>query len=318
MASITRYGDRWRAQVAIKGVRKSAVWGTKREAIAWANRIENEIEDGLKGGKTFLQAVDEYKLRVSVNKRNPIWEARRLAAFTEYFGPGRLLAKITSDDIGRWRDFRLKGGQLNGREHKPVVGATVQRESNLLSNLFTVARKEWKWIQTHPFEGVRMPEQADARHQVWRWQQMKRVLRSDRAGKTGEVVKAFHIALHTALRLSEIISGQYDPRLRVIVLNRSKGDGNKRVLVPVTRRAAKLFPVAFTVGANEASTLFSDLRQQLLIEDLTFHDTRATALTLLSRRMDVMTLARISRHKDLNILLNTYYRERPEDISARI
>jgi integrase len=55
-----------------------------------------------------------------------------------------------------------------------------------------------------------------------------------------------------------------------------------------------------------------------MIEDLTFHDTRATALTLLSRRMDVMTLARISRHKDINLLFNTYYRERPEEIAARI
>jgi hypothetical protein len=31
-----------------------------------------------------------------------------------------------------------------------------------------------------------------------------------------------------------------------------------------------------------------------------------------------MTLARISRHKDLNILQNSYYRETAEDIAARI
>ena len=40
--------------------------------------------------------------------------------------------------------------------------------------------------------------------------------------------------------------------------------------------------------------------------------------TLLARRVDVMTLARISRHKDLRILLNTYYRESAEDIAARL
>lgn len=45
---------------------------------------------------------------------------------------------------------------------------------------------------------------------------------------------------------------------------------------------------------------------------------RASALTWLSRRMDVLTLARISRHRDLNILLASYYREAPEDISRRI
>lgn len=74
----------------------------------------------------------------------------------------------------------------------------------------------------------------------------------------------------------------------------------------------------FTVGANEGSALFSRLAKELLIDGLTFHDSRATALTLLSRRMDVMRLARISRHRDLNTLLRSYYRERPEDISREI
>ena len=62
----------------------------------------------------------------------------------------------------------------------------------------------------------------------------------------------------------------------------------------------------------------SRLCRELLIEGLTFHDARASALTWLSRRMDVLTLSRISRHRDLNILLASYYRERPEDISRRI
>ena len=35
-------------------------------------------------------------------------------------------------------------------------------------------------------------------------------------------------------------------------------------------------------------------------------------------RVDVMTLARISRHKDLKILLAAYYRESPEQIAARL
>lgn len=284
------------------------MWDTKREATQWADRVEREIDDGLKGGRTFGQAVTEYLATISTQKGNPTWEAHRFTAFMAHFEADAKLSDITSDDIAKWRDKRLKS----------VTGATVQRESNLLSNLFTVAKDEWKCITVHPFKGVRMPAQADARHQVWRWQQIKRVLRSDRSGKTGEVVKAFHIALHTGLRLSEVLSGFYDPARRVFVLDRSKGDGTKRVLVPVTRRAAKMWPATFTVGANEASTLFSDLRSQLLIEGLTFHDTRATALTLLSRKMDPMTLARISRHKDLSLLLRVYYRETAEQISARI
>lgn len=289
------------------------MWETKREAVQWADRVEREIDDGLKGGRSFGQAVAEYLATISTQKGNPKWEGHRFAAFTEHFKADTKLADITSDDIGKWRDTRLK----------TVTGATVQRESNLLSNLFTVAKDGWKCISVHPFKGVRMPEQADARHQVWRWQQIRRVLRSDRSGKTGEVVKAFHIALHTGLRLKEVLEGRYDSGRNVMILGgaldrTTKGDGKKRVEVPIPRRARKLLPATFTVGPNEASTLFSDLHRQLMIHDLTFHDTRATALTLLARKMDVMTLARISRHKDISLLHRVYYRETAEQISARI
>lgn len=306
MASIQPVNGKWRAQVAIKGVRRSAMWDTKREAQQWADRVEREIEAGMTADKSLGQAVALYKKTVSPTKRHPKWEGHRLDAFLLELGADTPLVDINASTIAKWRDKRLQ----------TVVGATVQRESNLLRNLFTKARDEWQWITHHPFKGVKLPPQSESRHQVWKWQDIKRVLRAERTGKTAEVVLAFHIALHTALRLSEVLSGVYDAKRRVIVLDRTKTTG--RVEVPVTRRAAKLLPAAFTVGPNEASTLFSKLTRQLLIEDLTFHDTRATALTLMARRMDVMTLARISRHRDLKTLLNTYYRESAEQISARL
>jgi len=111
------------------------------------------------------------------------------------------------------------------------------------------------------------------------------------------------------MRLVEVLTGTYDAKRRVYMLPRTKTGGYFEV--PITRRGAKLLPASFTVGANEASTLFSRLTRQLLLGDLTFHDTRATALTLLSRRVNVMTLARISRHKDLFLLLNVYTAKPP-------
>ncbi|SEF31311.1 hypothetical protein ABL840_09295 [Variovorax sp. NFACC27] len=320
MASIQKQGKKWRAQVARKGVRKSAVWDTEREARRWADQVEKEIDAGLLLGRTFGQAVEHYLKTVSKAKADPAWEKRRFDAFLSHFGPDTPLDSITTERLGRWRDWRMTGDD----DHPPVTGATVLREINLLRNLFSLARDEWKWIASSPFTGLRMPEDNDPRTQVWRWQQIKRVLRAGRDGKTLEVIKAFRIALHTSLRLKEVLEGRYDARRRVMVLGgtetgtRTKGAGTKVVEVPIPRRAAKLLPEKFTVGANEASALFSRLTEQLLIRDLTFHDTRATALTLLARRMDVMTLARISRHKDLNLLLRTYYRESVEDISARI
>lgn len=306
MAYIAKYKDGWRAQVYRHGSRASFVAPTKREAAAWAVRKEDELDASKAGkGRRLSAAIAHYEKTVSAHKRSPEWEKRRFAAVLEHFGDVPL-SRLDSEAIGKWRDARLE----------TVSGSTVQREANLLRHLFTLACDEWRWIDRNPFKGVRLPKHNPPRHQVWTWQLIRRVLRAPREGKTAETIKAFRIALHTGLRLSEVLAGRYDPARRVFELERTKTGG--RVSVPVTRRAARHLPQAFTVGANEASTLFSKLCAELLIDGLTFHDSRATALTLLSRRVDVLTLARISRHRDLKILLSSYYRESAEQISARI
>ena len=307
MASITPHKDGFRAFVYVKGKRATKVFQRKRDAQTWAMKKEAELEAlaGL-GAHTFHTAVVHYLETVSAHKRSPEWERRRFMAMLNNFGHDTYLAQIDSARIGQWRDERLK----------TVSGSTVQREANLLRHLFSLAADEWRWLDRNPFRGVRLPKESEPRHQVWKWQQIKRVLRHPCSGKTAEVVYAFHVALHTGLRLQEVITGRYDPARRVIDLEKTKTGG--RVSVPVTRRAMKVLPWKGTVDANEASVLFSKLTRSLLIEGLTFHDSRATALTLLSRKMDVMTLARISRHRDLRTLLNTYYRESAEQIAARI
>jgi integrase len=74
----------------------------------------------------------------------------------------------------------------------------------------------------------------------------------------------------------------------------------------------------FTVSSASLDALFRKARDRLLLEDLHFHDSRAEALTRLARKVDVMTLARISGHKDLRTLMETYYRESASDIAARL
>lgn len=319
MAYITKYREKWRAQVQKMGVRESAVFDTKREAQAWALRKEAEL-GATKGarGQTFGAATAHYLETVSPGKRDAVdWERRRFADIALFFGDEAPLAKIDSALIGKWRDWRLAGS----KERKAVSGSTVQREANLLRHLFTLAKDEWRWIQDHPFRGVRLPAENEARGQVWRWRQIKQILRAGQrsGGKIGEVTAAFHIALRTAMRLSEALAapGVYDARRRVVAFVTTKTGGRSER--PVPPKAVKLLTrVAFKVDANEASVLFSKLCKQQIIRGLTFHDARGTAMTLLARKVDVMTLARISGNKDINLLFNTYYRESAEEIAGRL
>lgn len=309
MAYVRAYRDGWRAEVQRNGQRQSKLFHTKREAQAWAMQMEAKAETLGKAWRTFGQAVTLYEETETARKRAQQWEKNALARLLDQLGEHTPLGEIDQPRIAQWRDTRVK----------TVSGSTVQREANLLRHLLRVARLEWKWITHDPFEGVRLPAMNDPRHQVWRWQQIKRVLRASRAGKTAEMQKAFHIALRTGMRLSEVLAAPkgFDAKRRVVVLGTTKTTG--RAEVPVGRIAAKLLAkTKFTVSANEGSVLFSKLCRELLIEDLTFHDARATALTLLSRKVDVLTLSKISRHKDLRILQNTYYRETAEEIAARL
>lgn len=311
MAYIHPHKDGWRAQVAKLGVRRTAVWATKREAQAWATRLEAEIEAGKYKAfpdKTLQQAITKYLTTVSIHKADAVeWERRRFAALVDHLGDAKL-ADITSEAIGNWRDARLN----------TVSGSTVLRETNLYRNMFKLAAEEWKWIEESPFKGVRLPRENQPRKAIWGWRDIRRVLRAPREGKTKEMIDAFHIALRTGMRLQEVLAAppNYDPKRRVVTV---KSKTEAKAEIPIGRIAHKLLMrPAFTVGPNEGSVLFSKLTRQLMIEGLTYHDARATGLTHLAKKVDVLTLAKISRHKDLSLLSNVYYRTKAEDIARLI
>lgn len=300
---------KWQAQIERNGRRTSKSFPTKREAQAWAMEQEAKAKrERAGGGFTFGDTVDKYLLEVSSKKDGKVWEKRRLEAMRQHFGNDTELVEIDTPQVAAWRDARLK----------EVSGSTVVRDANLLRNVFNVARDEWKWMTHSPFAGAKMPTENQPRQAVWGWQQIRQVLRAQRTGKTAEMQAAFHIALRTGMRLGEVLQAPtaFDPKTSVVTL---KTKTEQVARIPIGRRAAALLVrPAFTVDANMGSVLFSKLCRELLITGLTFHDARATALTHLAKKVDVMTLAKISRHKDLNLLMNVYYRPSASDIAKTI
>jgi len=313
MASITKHGDRWRAHVYVNGTRATKVFDKKRDAQAWGFKREAELSMAGMKSMTLAQAVARYLATASRQKAPAAaeWERHRFDALMGFFGPSTMLPKIGAARIAEFRDHRLQ----------TVSGSTVVRESNLFRNFFQVAVDEWALITSNPYKGVKMPEHNPPRHQTWDWRLIKRVLRAPgRSEREIETIRAFHISLHTGMRLSEILGAVVVGRVAVLARDKASGKASPPVKVPLARKGAALFAKyqPFTIRPDIASATFSELTDELLIDGLTFHDARASALTWLSRRVDILTLARISRHKNMKILLNTYYRESAEDIAARI
>ena len=306
---IRKYKKGFRCEVEKLGIRESRTFETKRLAQEWGKRRELEIDGTKKETHLFHDVCDRYLRDVSVKKDGLKWETLRIGAFKEHF-KNVPIDSLKQPQMAAWRDSR----QLE------VTGGTVRREKTLLNHIFTVARLEWHYVDYQPFLGVKMPKDNEARVQTWKWQQIKRVLRAPATGKTKEVVDAFHIALRTAMRLQEVLAAPalFDKVRQVVDLPPELDKMNRRRVIPIGRIGARLIQRApFIVDANEASTLFSDLLGCLGIEGMMFRDSRATALTLLARKVDVMRLQKISGHKDVR-MLSRYYREAPESISKLI
>ena len=136
----------------MNGTRESATFDTKTQARAWASKRETELRE-LSRGKlpdyTLNCAIDRYIEEVCPKHKGCDSEIKRFKAFQKNFPKlcKKHIVKITTDDFVTWRDERLK----------KVKPASVRREGNILSALFTVARTEWKWVYESPMSDLKMP-----------------------------------------------------------------------------------------------------------------------------------------------------------------
>jgi integrase len=343
MASITPHKDGYRVQVKVGTLRDSQVFRTNREAKTWGAARETELKAQRSKPAAELHTVSamltRYSEEVSIKKQGVRAEQLRIAAFLRDFPDiaALPLAKLQTPVLVRWRDARLNGFVgPRGDVVAPVTSASVKRDVNWLRNAITIAKQEWHWIEHNPFEGFRRPaDSAPRERRVHPWKEVRPLVRwlgyvSGQAPETKqqEVALAFMVALRSAMRAGEILSlgaGNLNSERRTATVKHKMQYQTKRPrVIPLTRHTVRLLaPLAgreqfFTVSSDSLDALFRKARDRLLIEDLHFHDSRAEALTRLSRRVDVLTLSKISGHKNLKTLMEHYYRESAEDIAARI
>lgn len=198
-----------------------------------------------------------------------------------------------------------------------------------LSAVLSTAAKEWRWCAGNVVRDVRWPAPGKARTRLPGWREIKRICREcgyitgQRPNtKTAEVAHILLIALRTAMRKGEILSlsaRTVDLGASVALLEDTK-NGDRRE-VPLSRRAVRLlrvvYPCMWSISSASLDSLWRKVCRRIGIMDLHLHDARAAALTSMARRVDVLTLARISGHRDVGQLM-TYYRATPAQIAARL
>jgi integrase len=313
----------WRVQVRRRGFHsESATFRLKGQADAWAIEREGELvgsRHGIVPQRTVRQAVERYMADVCPKHEGRRWELLRLAKILRSLPfADRGLQSVSKDDVAKWRDGMT------------LAPSSCKREYGLLRAVFSTCIKEWGWLKDSPFRGLSPPKEGKPR---------KRRISDAEAdaivtalgyvrGVTPEtasqfVAAAFLLGIETAMRKGEMLSLEREQvNGRIAHLLKTK-NGDERD-VPLSKAALAIIDrlptdgYIFPIALGTADTLFRKARDKVGLQSINFHDSRREGTTRLAAKVYVLTLAKITGHKDVNLLLRVYYAPRMEDVAARL
>ena len=220
--------------------------------------------------------------------------------------------EITAKDLTDWRNVRLNA----------VSAGTVRREISYLSSVMSYAVKELFIISENPFNNLAKPHMPKARNRRITENDIQAILTAGNytLGQTPVqtqqyVAWAFLFAIETAMRKGEILGVKMaDIKNGYIHLPKTKNGESRNV--PLTPKAKALLDcmahdsdklIPLTENAFKLS--WKKVLEKSDLDDLHFHDTRHEAISRFVKDLGlpVETLAKVTGHKDIKTLVNTYY-----------
>ena len=294
-------------------------FGAESEAWAWGAEVERRIKEGgySRPDETTLEgALRRYQSEVSIHKKGATKEAsiiRRILAHSIANSP---LVSVKGADIASYRD------QMRAQGYAP---ATIGRHLALLSNIFTVAQREWSLDVANPVRNVRKPTIRNER--------TTRVSDADisallAASDSKELRAVVLLALETCMRRSELLKLRWNCinlEKRVAILHDTK-NGRGRV-VPLSGKAIKLLKdlpsrsdgQLFGLACDSITQAFGRASKRAELTDIRFHDLRREGISRLAEAgFSVLELAAVSGHRDLRVLSNRYAQLRAEELAKKM
>lgn len=328
MAHIRRHRQGYRAEVYSHGRRASKVLSTRTAAQNWAHAQEGELtrERTLpaEARKTFGDLLAQYATKVLPGMRGEEFERRRINALLRDHQTlaGTLLCNLTPERLGEYRDDRAK----------LVKPGSVLRELGILTAALEYGRRELRWITENPLKDVRKPRAPRHRERTLHWREIRKMLKTGGYSRgrcktmTEAVARTMLFGLRTGMRDGEICALEWsDVHADFVRVRRQKGIVDEGRDVPLSRAARRLLesmkgwdePKVFGLVTQTRDAIFRKLRRRAKVAGFTFHDTRHTAATITSRKIDVLTLCKIFGWKDLKRAL-TYYNPTASEIAKRL
>jgi integrase len=315
--SVYRRGNRWYYYVKIRGVRRRGAIPearTKYQALEAERCIRDEIFEGRYhtgySTKTLKEFYNEcYLPWAKVNKRSWRNDVSRAKPLLASFG-ARPLSAIDPFSVEKYKIARSKTVTRRGQ---PRSRTTVNRELQLLSRIFTLAKSS-RLVSQNPMSEVRLFK-GEARRTRYLLPDEERRLFAVLTGRRAHLRLLVTMALQTGMRLGEMLqlrTRDLDLHRGEIRVTHTKTDEDRTVPISDALRselAAHLEGREF-VFSNPATgsayqcikRAFESARRLAKIEDLRFHDLRHTAATRMAEAgTDPFTIAAILGHKRIEM-----------------
>lgn len=315
----------------------SKTFRIKAEAQRWARQEEAKLDGSPQAAasvntETVKDVFTRYAREVSTRKKGARWEDLRINLILvgnvkRAIKPARWaykrITRVTPQDIQDWRDERLKA----------VSAASVNREMNLVSGIFTHAIKEWRLpLVANPVHLVKRPPKGKARER--RVTPAELLLLQGEGGVPREGYGAvkdyapivFELGMETALRLGEMGA------LRWAGVNLEEGwvhvadsKNSDERYVPLTPRAHEILAklprrgeLVFPVNVASLGSTYRKLRKKLGgLDGLRIHDTRHEATSRLAQKLNPLELAKVTGHRDTRSVM-IYYNPTPAELVKKL
>lgn len=320
----TNSATSYRAKVRLKGYpTQSATFARLTDAKKWVQDTESAIREGrhFKTSEskkhTIKELVERYIKEILPQKpKSTIDQKTQLGWWKSSMGSFSL-ADVTPALITEYRSkLALEKSERKGAKRS---NATINRYCSVLSHAFTIAVKEWGWMQENPMMKIKKLKEPRGRVRFLNDEEREKLLEACQESSSPFLYILVVLGISTGARKMEIRSLEWkdvDLNRGMIILHDTKnGERRSLPLVGIAKDLMKahyknrnkntelVFPAKNLQTPIDIRTPFETALQKAEIEDFKWHDLRHSCASYLA--MNGATLAEIAGvlgHKTLSMV----------------
>jgi integrase len=313
----------FRVKIRLKGFpAQHATFERLTDARRWVQQIETAIREGrhFKTSEakrhTLTETINRYIQQILPTKpKSEKIQVIQLTWWKDSIG-SYSLADVTPALVVQHRDKLAQGKTPQGGPRTP---ATINRYLAALSHVFTIAVKEWGWVNENPLRKVSKMKEPRGRVRFLSNDERLRLLTACKESSSPYLYSAVVLALSTGGRRMEILGLSWqdiDLNRAVITLHETK-NGERRLL-PLAGHALELikehsrvrqihsdlvFPSKNLKKPVDIRTPWENALKRAEINDFKWHDLRHCCASYLAMNGASLTeIAEILGHKTLQMV----------------